>query len=785
MCVICGAAGLNPFQAASQHMTQGFTASAAAAPGRDWAPAFFTGEAGLDSLLAGTRWTSDSLTYALPVDRAAWGDAFLIGATDALAAPTASLTRALDLILAGESDLPGGQQQRLTSLAAFTNLELTRTEDLDTATLRFGAAANMAGLFGIGGFPGIEEFDPTEVAGFSPGYRGGDVWLSAGAFVSGPGGLLDPVVGSVAWHVIMHELGHALGLSHPHSSSERPGGQVFQMPDARHSVEFTNMSYRMPVGGSVNDQPVEGSYDLPQTWMTHDIRALQHLYGANYATNAGNTTYRFDPLTGEVFVDGIGQGAPGANRILLTIWDGGGIDTYDLSAYANGLRIDLTPGEGSILAPDQLADLTPVNTGEVPGTHLAQRNLYNAFLHDDDPRALIENVIGGGGADQIWGNQAANWLSGGEGADTLIGLAGADTLEGGAGIDLMIGGTGSDTYLVDDRLDRILERAGEGLDTVLASTGYRLGQNLEVLILAEAAGAAYAHGNDLSNRIEGNSFANFLTGGAGNDNLTGLAGHDRLDGNAGDDFLYGGDGDDRLYGGDGKDLLVGGAGNDSMFGGLGDDTYRLEDAGDRIREYAEEGMDTVLASFNFRLPQHVETLTLVGFATQGYGNAAANTLTGNLLANLLAGHEGNDTILGGGGGDTLTGGGGDDILLGQAGDDRLLGGEGADTLGGGAGNDTLIGGAGADLFGFNAENTGHGLIADFDLSEDRIDASALFADVAAILAALVGLGSHTRLDFASTGGSVLLRHVAVADITEAIFVFDDEPEAASQDVWMA
>ncbi|MFC3026343.1 M10 family metallopeptidase C-terminal domain-containing protein [Roseomonas sp. CGMCC 1.13459] len=747
---------------------------------------FFTGEAAIDSLLAGTRWTSGSLTYALPVDRAAWGDAFISGAADALETPTPSLTRALDLILTGESDLPGGQQQRLTSLAAFTNLELSRTEDLEGATLRFGAATSLPGLFGIGGFPGIEEFDPVQVADFGPGYRGGDTWLSSEAFVSGPGGLLDPVVGSVSWHVIMHELGHALGLSHPHSANARPGGQVFQMPDAWHSIEFTNMSYRMPVGGHVDDQPVAGSYESPQSWMTHDIRALQHIYGANYATNSGNTTYRFDPATGEVFVDGIGQGAPGANRILLTIWDGGGIDTYDLSAYANGLRIDLTPGEGSILSTDQLVDLTPANTGAVPGTHMAQRNLYNAFLHEDDPRALIENVIGGGGNDWMRGNQAANWLSGGAGADTLMGLAGADTLEGGAGIDLMIGGTGNDTYLVDDRLDRILELAGEGLDTVLASTGYRLGQNLEVLILTEAAGAAYGHGNDLSNRIEGNSFDNFLTGGAGNDNLAGLAGNDRLDGNAGDDFLYGGDGDDRLYGGDGNDLLVGGAGNDSMFGGLGDDTYRVDDAGDRIREYADEGFDTVLVSFNFRLQQHFEGLTLVGFATQGFGNAAGNTLTGNSLANLLAGHDGNDTIYGGGGGDTLTGGAGDDILLGQAGDDRLLGGEGADTLGGGAGNDTLIGGAGADLFGFNKESTGHDLITDFDLTMDRIDASDLFTDVAAIMAALVGLGSHTRLDFARTGGSVLLRNVELADITEAIFVFeDDEPAAASQDVWMA
>ncbi|MGK7863985.1 M10 family metallopeptidase C-terminal domain-containing protein [Falsiroseomonas sp. E2-1-a4] len=767
------------------HASLGFTASGPTPANREVTGVPYTGEATIDSLLAGTRWSSQDLTYALPPDQAAWGAAFPIGLGNAALAPTESLTRALDLILAGESDLPGGQAQRLTSLAAFTNLQLTRTEDHETATLRFGAAAALTDLFGFAGFPGIERFEAAEVTGaYGSGVRGGDTWLSSTMFEDGPGGLLDPIPGSVAWHVIMHELGHALGLSHPHSDNSRPGGSLFQMPAARDSVEFTNMAYRMPVGGGTGDQQLRGSYDMPQTWMTLDIQALQHLYGANYATHAGNTTYRFDPATGEVFVDGIGQGAPGANFILLTIWDGGGIDTYDFSAYGTDLRIDLTPGAGSILAENQLADLTPANTGEARGTHMAQRSLYNALLHQDDPRSLIENVVGGSGNDHILGNQAANWLQGGAGADTLDGGAGADTLDGGAGIDLRRGGTGNDTYLVDHQLDRIWERPGEGIDTVIASTGYRLGLNLEVLRLTEAAGAAFGHGNDLSNHIVGNSFDNFLTGGDGNDNLNGLDGDDRLDGGAGDDLLYGGAGNDRLYGGNGNDVLSGGTGNDLMLGGAGDDVYRVEDAGDRVIELANEGYDKVLASIDYRLTQHVERLDLVGFAVNGYGNAEANWIVGNTLDNLLAGHDGADTILGGLGNDTLVGGRGDDVLIGGAGHDRLLGGDGADSLSGGSGNDTLIGGAGADLFGFDAESTGHSLISDFDLTEDRLDASELFSDVMSLMAALVDLGRHTRLDFAQTGGSVFLRNIAVADITETIFVFEP-PEPAQMNIWMA
>jgi serralysin len=76
-----------------------------------------------------------------------------------------------------------------------------------------------------------------------------------------------------------------------------------------------------------------GQYVENETWgyaqslMMYDIAALQHLYGADYTTNAGNTVYRWNPSTGQESINGIGQGAPGGNRIFMTIWDGGGSDT--------------------------------------------------------------------------------------------------------------------------------------------------------------------------------------------------------------------------------------------------------------------------------------------------------------------------------------------------------------------------------------------------------------------------------------------------------------------------
>lgn len=784
MCMICEGVGLRGAGAGILHATLFMPmAEISEAATRSWGFTTYTGDAALDSLLAGTKWSGPLLTYALPSDKAAWGDAFPIGVADEAVAPTIALTRALDLILAGTTDLPGGPAQRLTSLASFTNLTVQRTEDAAEATVRFGAAEKLEGLFGLAMFPGGQQSLPEEASDIAPGVRGGDTWLSRAQFVDGPGGLLDPTPGSVTWHVIQHELGHALGLFHPHQEGGDPGSSRQPMPAERDGVEFTNMAYKMHPGGTLEDQPVRGSHDLPQSWMAYDIRALQHIYGANYATHAGDTTYRFDPLTGEAFVDGLGQGAPGANRILLTIWDGGGSDTYDLSAYATDLRVDLMPGEGSVLSTDQLADLTPTNHPGGARSILAQRNLYNAFLHEDDPRALIEDVIGGMGDDRIAGNRAANHLRGGAGQDTLLGQEGADTLDGGAGADSLVGGTGNDTYFINEVGDRVLERAGEGTDTAIASTAWRMSDWVETLLLTEAAGAAYGHGNATDNRILGNGFDNFLTGGDGNDNLSGGGGDDRLDGNAGNDLLSGGDGDDRLYGGDGADRLIGDAGANRMFGGAGDDTYLVSSASDRILERAGEGKDRILAGVDFRIVLNVEEMVLTGQARRGVGNAQDNEIVGNLLDNLLVGHDGDDELSGGGGNDTLVGGNGDDKLMGEAGDDRLMGGAGADQIFGGAGNDTVLGGAGADIFAFDRISTGHSLIADFEVAEDRINLFGLFADATAALAALLDQGRHTLLVLGQ-GGDLLLRNVLMADMTAERFQFEDMNADMSDAVWL-
>jgi len=140
--------------------------------------------------------------------------------------------------------------------------------------------------------------------------------------------------------------------------------------------------------------------------------------------------------------------------------------------------------------------------------------------------------------DTIFGSDRGETLLGLAGEDTLYGEGGDDALDGGAGSDYLIGGEGDDTYYVDNRLDRVAERAGEGDDTVIATVSYVLGPDIENLALGGTA-AIVGTGNALANTLVGNGAANVLRGGGGDDVLRGGAGNDA--------YLYDrGDGNDTI-----------------------------------------------------------------------------------------------------------------------------------------------------------------------------------------------------------------------------------------------
>jgi serralysin len=119
--------------------------------------------------------------------------------------------------------------------------------------------------------------------------------------------------------------------------------------------------------------------------------------------------------------------APGTDTIFMTLWDGGGIDTIDASNF-NGVHIDLNPGQWITLSSNQLADLDRTVDGVQPAAGNVANSLFVSGTGPDGQPTnnLIENAVGGVGADWIAGNQASNRIEGRGGADTLSGGPGGD-----------------------------------------------------------------------------------------------------------------------------------------------------------------------------------------------------------------------------------------------------------------------------------------------------------------------------------------------------------------------
>ena len=205
----------------------------------------------------------------------------------------------------------------------------------------------------------------------------------------------------------------------------------------------------------------------------------------------------------------------------------------------------------------------------------------------------------------------------------------------------------------------------------------------EAVIFGDAEGREYLgrRGND------------HIYGGGGDDVVHGAAGQDYLEGNDGNDELYGEADNDTLLGQQGIDKLDGGTGADRMSGGAGDDTYIVDNSGDRVIEFANQGGDEVRSSVSFTLSPDVERLTLTGSAAiDGTGNESDNLMIGNDAANTLRGGGGKDHLFGGGGKDILEGAAEDDILEGGAGDDvyRYVSGDGVDRIEDTQGKNTIF-----------------------------------------------------------------------------------------------
>jgi VCBS repeat-containing protein len=325
---------------------------------------------------------------------------------------------------------------------------------------------------GFGGYSGIPADVPTTA---NQTFTDGSVVVSQTGQINihiAPGGFIGSGTTNInifdasgnitrgGFELILHEIGHSLGLKHPHNAST---GNPLLWPGVTTASDlgtnslnqdlYTLMSYNFQV---VPDGSGGNTLYTMATPMAYDVAAIQLLYGANTTFNSGDTTY--DLAT------------PAAALQWTSIWDTGGTDEI-IYLGANAATIDLraatldgTVGSGGYLSYFTFAD------GRTSAGFTIAGDIRNV-LGDvgTEHGVIIENARTGSGNDTITGNAADNTFTGGGGDDTENGGGGNDTaVFSGSRLDHLATLLGSGAITIAD------QRAGmDGTDTLSNIESFR------------------------------------------------------------------------------------------------------------------------------------------------------------------------------------------------------------------------------------------------------------------------------------------------------------------------
>lgn len=475
------------------------------------------------------------------------------------------------------------------------SISFVETESIGDADIRYGNTDTGSASQAYAYLPFGTIYDDPEGGWSNLGDLGGDVWINK---------LLpnnfSPLGSSYYAHfTLLHETGHALGLSHPGNYNASDDDDGDGVPDpityandaeyAQDSQQYTIMSYfdGYETGAQYIDWTLM-NFAYSSTPMVHDIAAIQAIYGADQTTRLGDTVYGFGSTADrDVYDFDINT------RPILTIYDAGGNDTINFSGWDTDSVINLNAGMySSGGGTEEFLSLEEINANRAALGFAARTqatyDLYNELFRD--PQGLtnglfkdniaiaygvtVENAVGGGGDDLIVANNVANRIEGGAGSDTvsyetatrgvivnlgtvggtsggaagdklisienLVGSAHNDIINGTRGANVIDGGSGGRDILIggggDDTISYAHATAGVSIDLDRSRAADDI-----------ISGFTHAVGSEFNDTITGNRDHNELSGGAGDD---------RIDGGKGNDVLNGGLGADTLTGDNGKDVFV-------------------------------------------------------------------------------------------------------------------------------------------------------------------------------------------------------------------------------------
>jgi len=303
-------------------------------------------------------------------------------------------------------------------------------------------------------------------------------------------------------YILLHEIGHALGLKHPFHRMDH--NRQLLKSDLDH-VKHTVMSY---TGGDINM--------LSAGLGPLDIQAIRAPYGG--PSQDGKQVAKWSWSKAKQTLTQIGKSK--ADTIY-------GVAVNDV--VKGGL------GDDKIYGFD--------------GNDVLNGETGNDFLSGGDGDDVLYGDVGD---DDLRGGYDDDTLQGGTGSDALSGGHGDDTLFGGPDNDVLVGGDDNDILHGGDGNDSL---DGEGDDDTLHGD---IGND----ILSGGAGRDTLHGGEGDDVLNGGDDDDALYGDVGSDALNGGGGTDILQRGVGNDALNGGDGNDFLHGGEGSDTLTGGDGVD-------------------------------------------------------------------------------------------------------------------------------------------------------------------------------------------------------------------------------